>query len=69
MDINNDNFVVEHINTEIYKNLIAQGIIADGMLPKLNNCFHAINKNVNKVCIGKPSMLFTSNTVYTTIKK
>jgi acetylglutamate kinase len=69
MDINNDNSVVEHINTEIYKNLIVQGIIADGMLPKLNNCFHAINKNVNKVCIGKPSMLFTSNTVYTTIKK
>ncbi len=68
-DISDDNSVVENINTETYQSLINDGIIADGMLPKLNNCFHAINNNVNKVCIGKPSMLFTTNTLYTTIQK
>ncbi len=68
-DISDDNSVVENINTETYQTLINDGIIADGMLPKLNNCFHAINNNVNKVCIGKPSMLFTTNTLYTTIQK
>jgi len=68
-DVTNDNSVVENINTKTYKTLIDDGIIADGMLPKLNNCFHAINNNVDKVCIGKPSMLFETNTHYTTIQK
>ena len=58
-DINDDTSVIENINTETYKSLIEQNIIADGMLPKLNNCFHAINNNVHKVHIGKPDMLFT----------
>ncbi len=68
-DVTNDNSVVENINTKTYKTLIDDGIIADGMLPKLNNCFHAINNNVDKVYIGKPSMLFETNTHYTTIQK
>jgi acetylglutamate kinase len=68
-DINDNKSVVENINTETYKNLIDEAIIADGMLPKLNNCFHAINNQVSKVCIGKPSMLFESNSLYTTIQK
>nr|WP_321232063.1 acetylglutamate kinase [uncultured Psychroserpens sp.] len=68
-DLTDDNSVVEHINIKTYKRLISEGIITDGMLPKLNNCFHAITNNVNKVCIGKPSMLFSTNTVYTTIQK
>lgn len=68
-DITDNNSVVENINTETYQNLINEGIIVDGMLPKLNNCFHAINNNVNKVCIGKPSMLFETNSRYTTIQK
>jgi len=68
-DINADDSVVKHINTKTYKELIANGSISDGMLPKLNNCFHAINNNVDKVCIGKPSMLFETNTLYTTIEK
>lgn len=68
-DISEGNSVVKNINTETYKKLIDDGIIADGMLPKLNNCFHAIHHNVAKVCIGKPSMLFSTNMIYTTIQK
>jgi acetylglutamate kinase len=68
-DINDDESVVENINTVTYQSLIKDGIIADGMLPKLNNCFHAINNNVNIVCIGKPEMLFKAKTLYTTIQK
>jgi len=68
-DIDDDNSVVENINTKTYQNLIDEGIISDGMLPKLNNCFHAINNDVNKVCIGKPDMLFATNSLYTTIQK
>ena len=68
-NINDENSVIENINTTTYKTLIDQGVIADGMLPKLNNCFHAISHKVDKVCIGKPEMLFNTNTTYTTIQE
>jgi acetylglutamate kinase len=68
LDINNDDSVVENINTEKYQELLEQHIIADGMLPKLNNCFHAINQKVAKVCIGKSEMLFNSTSKHTTIQ-
>lgn len=66
-DINDDNSVIEHINITTYEKLIEDGVISDGMLPKLNNCFHAIQKNVKKVCIGKPDMLFDVSSKFTTI--
>lgn len=66
-DINDENSVIKHIDSKNYQDLIDHNIIADGMLPKLNNCFHAIHKNVKKVCIGKPDMLFNKNTNFTTI--
>ena len=68
-DVNDDDSVIQHIDFTNYQSLIDDKIIADGMLPKLNNCFHAINQNVEKVCIGKPEMLFNKNTNYTTITK
>lgn len=68
-DMNNDNSIIENINTKTYQSLINEGVIADGMLPKLNNCFHAIDNQVSKVCIGKPEMLFNKNSIFTTIKK
>lgn len=68
-DVNNDDSVIENINTTTYQKLIQKGIIADGMLPKLNNCFHAITHKISKVCIGKTDMLFNANTKHTTIIK
>ncbi|MBT8245715.1 MAG: acetylglutamate kinase [Winogradskyella sp.] len=68
-DVSDDNSVIKNINTQTYKTLITEGIITEGMLPKLNNCFHAINKKVNKICVGKSELLFSTNATYTTIKK
>lgn len=59
--------VIDHINTQSYKKLLETGVIANGMLPKLNNCFHALNSNVQTVCIGKTSMLFDKNSKHTTM--
>jgi len=59
--------VIEHIDTRTYKDLLEQGIIADGMLPKMTNCFHALNNGVTKVCIGNMSMLVKKEKLYTTI--
>lgn len=67
MDINDEKSVVESMDRAAFMNLIDQGKISDGMLPKLENCFQAINKNVKKVCIGKPEMLFEANSLCTTL--
>lgn len=63
------NSVIKKINTLSYKTLIDNKIIVDGMLPKLNNCFHAVSNSVNKVCIGQPEMIFNSESIFTTIEK
>jgi acetylglutamate kinase len=68
-NIDNEDSVIENINTETYQTLLKTGIITDGMLPKLNNCFYALDHQVNKVCIGKPTMLFNENVTHTTIQK
>ncbi len=68
-NIHDDDSVIEKITTETYQTLLKDGIIADGMLPKLNNCFHAIEHQVKKVCIGQPSMLFQKNIKHTSIQQ
>jgi len=67
-DVNDDDSVIENITIESYQTLKNLGIIADGMLPKLDNCFHAIDYKVHKVCIGKPEMLFNTTIKFTTIQ-
>jgi len=66
-DIENDDSVIIHIDTNNYNDLLGQNIISDGMLPKMQNCFHALQQNVDKVCIGNISMLETDSNLYTTI--
>ena len=59
-DINDKNSVIEKINPSSYKNLLEEGIIADGMIPKLGNCFDAIKKGVSNVRICHALNLNTS---------
>jgi acetylglutamate kinase len=66
-NIEDKNSVIKHINSEKYEVLIANGIIADGMLPKMQNCFNALNKGVQKVKIGDAAMVQNTNDLYTTI--
>jgi acetylglutamate kinase len=65
-DVNDEDSVIAHIDADIYQELLKKDIIADGMLPKLENSFHALRKNVSRVCIGDANML-RSGTIYTTI--
>lgn len=67
MNVSDANSVVAHIDSKKYQQLLKDGAIADGMLPKLENCFHALHKNVGKVCIGHPSMLNSKNELFTTV--
>ena len=50
-DVNDDNSVIEKITLLDYGQLLASGIIADGMLPKLTNAFEALQFGVRKVII------------------
>jgi len=67
-NIDDENSVIKHIDSKKYTQLLDDGIIADGMLPKLENCFHALkNGHVEKVCIGDISMLNPESKLFTTI--
>ena len=67
-NVEDEESVIKHIDTHSYNILLEQNIIADGMLPKMENCFHALQQNVSKVCIGNISMLQSNATIFTTIR-
>lgn len=51
-DVNDDNSVIEDIDSQKYDELKESKTISDGMLPKMENCFHALNHGVSTVIIG-----------------
>ena len=59
--------MIKNINSETYEELLANDIITDGMIPKLDNCFDALHNGVSKVHIGNSSMLTKENEFFTTI--
>lgn len=64
-DINDKNSVIQNIDAKSYQKLIEEDIIADGMLPKLHNCFQALEHGVNEVRIGNLGLFENSSTNYT----
>ncbi|MEM6721067.1 MAG: acetylglutamate kinase [Bacteroidota bacterium] len=68
-NVHNDDSVIETIDTKNYQTLLKKNSIADGMLPKLTNCFHAIQHEVAKVHIGKSGMLLNNKLKHTIIQK
>ena len=67
MDVNDPNSVIEHIHKEEVSLLQTKGIIADGMLPKLHNCFYALENGVTKVFIGQAAMLQNKQAIKTSL--
>lgn len=53
MDVNNENSVITHLPRKLYHDLSVKGVFADGILPKLENAYHAINAGVKEVLIGE----------------
>jgi acetylglutamate kinase len=66
-DFNDKKSVIKRINFKNYQQLLKEGIITDGMIPKLDNCFDALNKGVHKVHIGNTAMFTEENELFTTI--
>lgn len=57
LDVNDENSVIENITAKDFTKYKERGIISDGMIPKLQNAFDAINKGVKSVYIGNASNL------------
>lgn len=70
LDVNDDRSVITHLPESKYKDLLKQNVLADGILPKLENAFASIHKGVKEVLIGDAKDLITNtgeNTVGTLI--
>lgn len=52
-DPSNDDSVIHELNHQQFEELKQQGIISKGMLPKLDNCFHALQNGVQTIAILK----------------
>ena len=59
-DKDDDSSVIDTITPEKFAQLKSDGIVADGMIPKLTNSFKAIDKGVRKVIIKHARNLLTS---------
>lgn len=66
-NIADKNSVIPHINMKKYEQLIEDGVISEGMIPKLHNCFNALKRGVQKVNIGDTSLVKNTNNLYTTL--
>lgn len=51
-DVNDDNSVIKNIKAADFESLKTEGVIYEGMIPKLENAFAAIAKGVKNVYIG-----------------
>ena len=67
-DINDLNSVINQLNAKSYSEFVEQGVISDGMLPKLENCFNALNKGVSNIKIGNTNMISSDSVRCTNIK-
>ena len=59
MDQNSNTSIKKNITKKEFKKLVDDKIINDGMIPKLENCFHALENGVNKIYIGDLDILNT----------
>jgi len=66
-DTNDDDSVIERIDSRSYLQLKEKGIIAEGMLPKIDNCFYALQNGVAKVVIGLPEIIKNKHLKQTTL--
>ena len=70
-NVEDPNSVISLITKEKYHQLIAENKLFDGILPKIDNAFDAIDNGVNEVLIGDANDLLqnvTINTIGTLIK-
>lgn len=66
-DVDNDDSVVEDINIRNYLQLKQEGVVTDGMVPKLDTAFEALNGGVKQVHLGLVDILSNTALKHTTL--
>lgn len=64
-DVKNLNSVIHHLPRNLYEELLGQKVFADGILPKLENAYAAIDSGVKEVLIGEARDLIKNTGVRT----
>ena len=64
-DVNDLDSVIHHLPKNLYQDLLPQKVFADGILPKLENAFAAIDAGVKEVLIGEATDLVKNTGVST----
>lgn len=59
-DITDESSVVHHIDQRLFDRMKAEGALAEGILPKLENAFAAIRQGVQEVLIGHARQLLAN---------
>lgn len=67
MDVDDEKSIIPSINGSYYEQLRAEQVIHKGMVPKMDNAFHALNNNVAKVIIRNANLSDTGNNNFTSI--
>ena len=65
-NIEDDRTVISIITPQKYERLKAADVIHSGMIPKIDNCFDALENGLSQVKIGAPEMI-TGKTQHTTL--
>jgi acetylglutamate kinase len=52
-NVSDENAVVRLMNEPLYQELLREGVLTDGILPKLENAFAALRAGVKEILIGK----------------
>ena len=60
-DVADESSVIDEINPVQYRRLKSEGIISEGMLPKLHNCFKALESGINSIFLGNETLLQPGN--------
>ena len=66
MDVTADNSVITNLDRRKYSELLSKGAFADGILPKLENAYNAIDAGVKEVLIGDAADLLNNTGMQTT---
>lgn len=64
-ELEDQDSVIEKIDKSYYSKLKADQVIVEGMLPKLDNCFDALQNGVQKVLIGLPELIGNRSLIHT----
>ncbi len=57
LDVNDESSLISNLDSEKYATLLAEGTFTDGMLPKLHNCFQAVENEVSAIFLGDSSLI------------